>query len=125
MSRMQISGVSTYSATVSMPMPCASWVTARTSECERSLCSDVADERAVDLQYENCRRLQMRERREAGAEVIECETAAQLAEPRHQALRVLEIAHRGGLGQLECQPVARHAAAVDLHRPPSRGTSGR
>jgi hypothetical protein len=79
---------------------------------------DVANERAIDLQHREVQRLQMRERGQAGAEVIEREAAAQLAEPRHQALRMLEIAHRRGLGQLELQPLARHAAAVDLHHQP-------
>jgi hypothetical protein len=57
------------------------------------------DEGAVDLQHREMQRLQVRERAQASAEVMEREATAALRQARHQALRVLEVADRRGLGR--------------------------
>ena len=62
-----------------------------------------ADELAVDLDDVERQVLEVGERAEAGAEVVEGEAAAELGEPLGEAARLLEVADRRRLGDLEDQ----------------------
>ena len=60
-----------------------------------------ADEVPVDLQVGERQVLQVVQRAEARAEVIECDGAAERLRARAERLRLVHIADRGGLGQLD------------------------
>ena len=59
------------------------------------------DELPVDLHEVERQVLQVVERPEAGAEVVECEPAAQPPEPVRELARRLDVGDGGGLGELE------------------------
>ena len=63
----------------------------------------VAHEAAVDLEVIDVQVLQVAERAEPGAEVVEREAAAELAHARDEALRARAVAHHAGLGDLQAQ----------------------
>ena len=69
------------------------------------------DELAVDLQVVEGQVLEVVERAEARAEVVEREAAAELRQPLGEAARERDVGHGGGLGDLEDQ-----AARVDPRR---------
>src|SRR3954454_7768037 len=60
----------------------------------------LADEVAVDLQIVERQVLQVVERAEASAEVVECECAAELAEALGEAARLLDVHDRRRFGDL-------------------------
>ena len=60
----------------------------------------MTDELEIDLQVLD-RKLQVGEAPEAGAEVIECEFAAEPGEAARERLARVEILHQRGLGDLE------------------------
>ena len=70
----------------------------------------VADEAAVDLEVRHGQRLQVRERTEAAAEIVEGDVAAQFTQPPDQRLGAHDVGHRRGLGHLERQQPARQPA---------------
>ena len=67
----------------------------------------VEDEVLVDLQLVDGQVLEARERRVAGAEVVDREPDAELAQPREHAHRALRVGHDGVLGDLDAEPVRR------------------
>src|SRR5215471_2524512 len=64
---------------------------------------DVTDELSIDLQEVHRQGLQIDERGNPAAEVIERKAAAAALELAHQVARVREARHRSGLGDLEAQ----------------------
>ena len=78
----------------------------------------ICDELTVDLQEIDRQRLQVPERREAAAEVVEREAAAARAQFLHEIGRVLQVRHRRRFGDLEaeaaCDFVAVDAAEHEL-----------
>ncbi len=75
---------------------------------------DLLDEAAVDLQEVDREVLQVAERRQAGAEVVEREAAAELLERVDEAVRLREAGDRRGLGDLEADLRGVDAAAMEL-----------
>src|SRR5688572_2045261 len=72
------------------------------------------DEAAVDLEEIDREMLQVAERREAGAEVVERELAAELLEGLDEAARLREVRDGRCLGDLEADLAAVYATAVEL-----------
>ena len=75
---------------------------------------DLFDEAAVDLQEVDREVLQITEGRQAGAEVVERELAAQLFERLNEAVGLGETRNGGGFGDLEADLGGIQAAAVKL-----------
>src|SRR6185437_9586046 len=75
---------------------------------------DFAHEAAVDLEVIDREVLEVPERGEAGAEVIERELAAELLQRLDEAVRLGEARDRRGLGDLEADLAAVEAALVEL-----------
>ncbi len=57
---------------------------------------------------------QERERRQAGAEVIEREAAPQVAQPVHESLGARHVGHRCVLGELENEQSGLEPTGADL-----------
>ena len=76
----------------------------------------VAHEAAVDLEHADRQRAQVRQRAQAGAEVIQRDVAAELAQAPHQRLGARQIADGGALGQLEAQRrrIAGRCSSISL-----------
>ena len=70
---------------------------------------DALDERAVDLQVVDWQALQVAERAVTGAEIVDRDPAAEVAQHRDLAVRLHGEAHRELLGDLEHHPIARHS----------------
>src|SRR4029453_15612316 len=70
---------------------------------------------AIDLKIIEREMLQVIERAEAGAEIVQREAAAPALQLRREDLRLLNVANRGCLGQLEYQ--ARGADVLVRDRP--------
>src|SRR5580658_3622167 len=75
---------------------------------------DLAHEAAVDLQIVDREVLEVTERGQAGAEVIERKLAAELLERLDEAVRLREARHRRGLGDLEADLGRVQPAAMEL-----------
>src|SRR5581483_4376070 len=78
------------------------------------IAQDLAHEAAVDLQEIDREVLQVAERGEPPAEVIERELAPQLLQRLDEAVRLRERGDRGGLGDLEADLRGIEAAFVEL-----------
>ena len=79
---------------------------------------DVAHERAVDLQQVDRELLEVGERRVAGAEVVDGEPHAEVAQPPEPDGRRGRVLHQRALGDLEDQPVGLEAAAAEQRLDP-------
>ena len=75
---------------------------------------DLAHEAAVDLEEVDREVLEITERGQAGAEVVEREAAAELAQRLDEAVRLAEARYRCGLGDLEADLGSVQAASVEL-----------
>src|SRR6185295_2220908 len=75
---------------------------------------DVAHEAAVDLQEIDVEVLEVRERRQAGAEIVEHKTAAARLQGADELLGAGEVRHRRGFGHLEQDARGRNAGEVEL-----------
>src|SRR5271166_1349815 len=75
---------------------------------------DIFDELSVDLEVIDRQGLQVHERREAAAEVIERKVAAATLEFTHEMHDVAQIRDRGGLGDLEANGAGREVVARQL-----------
>ncbi len=62
---------------------------------------EVSHERAVDLDGIDAQRLQMPQRGEAGAEIVERDAAAEIAKRADEAHGFLDVIERRGLGDLD------------------------
>jgi hypothetical protein len=80
---------------------------------------NVTDERAIDLERRELQVLQMRQRAQAGAEIVERETTAAPAQAAHQRSRLLQVADGGVFGELERQPVTVDAAGIESGQQPA------
>src|ERR1700724_4340043 len=78
------------------------------------IAQDLAHEAAVDLEVIDREVLEVPEREQSGAEVIERELAAELLERLDEAVRLREARHRRGLGDLEADLRAVEPAAMEL-----------
>jgi hypothetical protein len=77
---------------------------------------EIADEVAVDLQVIERQVLQVCERAEAATEVVERKAASHAVQHADEAPRVFDVGDDRILGDLEADPVRRHASAVEaLH----------
>ena len=81
--------------------------------------------RTVDLQVVHRQRLQVCEGREARAEIVEREAAAEVAELADEGGRAREVRDRGGLGDLEAHAFGRRLGACELlhHEVGERGVA--
>src|SRR5690242_16019489 len=75
---------------------------------------DLAHERAVDLEEIDGEVLEVTERAQARAEVVEREAAAELAQRLDEAIGLREARHGGGLGDLEADLARIDAALLEL-----------
>src|SRR5258708_7681674 len=75
---------------------------------------DSLDEQAVDLDSVHREMLQIVERREPAAEVVEVEAHAQGAQRFDLRARALDVGDRRGLGDLEVEALRRHAVLGQL-----------
>src|ERR1043165_1415148 len=75
---------------------------------------DLAHERAVDLEEVDREMLEVAERAQAGAEVVQRKTAPQLAQRLDEAVRLAEAGHGRGLGDLEADLRRVDAALLEL-----------
>ena len=114
----------TNSAIVFLPMPRAMSTTAAIDQPVGLVAHAVGDELAVDLQVVERQVLEVVEGAEAGAEVVEREAAAELAQPVGERARLRDAGDRGRLGDLEDQParVDRRGPAAPRSRPAARGS---
>ena len=71
-----------------------------------------ADEAAVDLDVVDVEVVEVAERAEPGAEIVEGEAAAQVAHLADETLRALAVAHDAGFGDFQAQVLRREAAAA-------------
>ena len=71
------------------------------------------DERPVDLEHVDREAVQVRERRVAGAEVVERERDAELVQRLQQRDRGLGLVHERRLGELEAELVGGQAGALE------------
>src|SRR5256885_2541085 len=78
------------------------------------IAQDLAHEAAVDLEIIDREVLEVAERGQSGAEVIQRELAAELLESLDEAVRLREARHRRGLGDLEADLRAVEPAAMEL-----------
>src|SRR5215813_5211882 len=76
----------------------------------------VAHERAVDLDDVEGERLQVAERGEAGAEVVDRHAAAEVADGREEARGFVDVGQRRGLGDLDDQPLGDVGLVLDQRR---------
>ena len=88
--------------------------TERTTSWLVWLVDEVLDELAVDLQVVERQVLEVVERGEAGAEVVERELAADLAQPLHERLRLGDVHDRRRLGDLEDELAGVDAGAAEI-----------
>ena len=72
------------------------------------------NERAVDLDRVDRQRLQMSQRGMAGAEIVERDAAASLAQGADEARRFLNIVERRGLGDLDDHPAGDFRPVAQL-----------
>ena len=79
---------------------------------------DVAHERAVDLQQVDRELLEVRERRVAGAEVVDGEPHAEVAQAPQPDRRRGRVLHERALGDLEDQALRLEPAAVEQRLDP-------
>jgi hypothetical protein len=79
-------------------------------DSERVLEVRIAHEAAVDLQIVDRQILQIRQRTDASAEIIERKLASQVLQRFDEVLRLGEIADGGRFGQFETQHVGRQLA---------------
>src|SRR5690606_24427287 len=70
---------------------------------------EIAHETLVDLELVERELAQVGERGIPGTEVVDGELAAQRLQSRHEADRARFVLHDGALGQLQREPLARHA----------------
>src|SRR5947209_1148818 len=73
------------------------------NELVDGICPEAANEVAVDLEIVERQMLQVTERAEPGAEIIEREAAPPAPQVRHERLRAVDVANRRCFGQLEDQ----------------------
>ena len=90
-----------------MPMLCASWIVACTIAASTGIGGHPPDERAVDLDLPDRQRLEVGERGEAGAEVVERESQAELAELREHVADAHGIGEDHVLGDLQHERLRR------------------
>ena len=109
-----ISAFSANSAMVCLPVRCPISLIERTISRSIGSCRISLHEAAVDLQVIDREVLQVAERGESGAEVIERELAAELLQRLDEAVRLREARDRGGLGDLEADLGGIEAAAMEL-----------
>ena len=95
-------------------MPFAMVTMALTTSWSMGCCGEAADEVAVDLDVVERQALEVGEGRAAGAEVVEGQAAAAVVQSAAQTLRGLDVADRGGLGQLEDEARGVDATLVEL-----------
>src|SRR6185312_9573060 len=74
----------------------------------------VADEQAVDLEHVDLEVLEVGERGEAAAEIVQAQGAAGVPQRVDEALGVAQVGNGGRLGQLHQQPLRRHAPPGQL-----------
>ena len=86
----------------------------RTISRSIGIVQDFPHEAAVDLQEIDREVLEVAERGQAGAEVIQRELAAQLLQRLDEAIGLREARHRRGLGDLEADLRGIEAAAMEL-----------
>ena len=118
---------STPSATTFRPSAWASLMTASTTARASSLCSRSMDEAAVDLQLLGRQLAQVGQARVAGAEVVDRQVRAELAQSAEGRLRRLDVLHRHRFGDLAGQQrrvEVSLAAPRRCARPGRRGGSG-
>ncbi len=96
-----------------MDMVRASWAIACTIDSARGSLQDVAHEAAVDLEQRHRHRAQVGQRRQAGAEIVQRDAAAELAQPPHQPLGLGDVRDRVALGQLEAEHRRVDAAVLE------------
>ena len=96
------SAASTPSATTLRPRPCASSTVERTIRVV--LVAGHAARTTVDLQRVDRQAVQVRQRRIAGAEVVDRDPHAEIMQPEEVAPRAARVVHHRGLGQLEREP---------------------
>ena len=111
---LMISWFSANSAMVCLPVKCPISLIERTISRSIGIVQDLLDEAAVDLQEIDREMLQVAERGQAGAEVVERELAAQFLQRLDEAIRLREARDRRGLGDLEADLGGIQAAAVEL-----------
>src|SRR5690242_10827059 len=75
---------------------------------------DLAHERSVDLEEVDREVLEVAERAQAGAEVVEREAATQLAQRLDESIGLREARDRRGLGDLEADLARIDAALLEL-----------
>jgi hypothetical protein len=73
------------------------------------LVADVADEAAVDLDHVERQRAQVRQRRIAGAEIVEREADALVLEAGDDRSREVDVGEQRAFGDLDHQPLGREA----------------
>ncbi len=73
----------------------------------------VGDEGAVDLELVDGQALEVRERRVAGAEVVDGKPDARLAEHREHLAGTERVSHEGALGDLELETAGLDAPAME------------
>src|SRR5690242_16837276 len=78
------------------------------------IAQDLAHEAAIDLEVIDREVLEVTERGEPGAEVIECELATELLQRLNEAVRLREARDRRGLGDLEAYLRGIEPALVEL-----------
>ena len=91
-------------------MSLPSCATLESSFSERGLLRDVHHEAAVDLELGEGQRLQVAQRRIAGAEIVERDADAALAERRQDGGGRVALLDQRRLGDLDLEPVRRQAA---------------
>ena len=94
----------------------------RTISASRWLSADAFDERLVDLQLLAADPLQIGQRRQAGAEVVDGDRDAGLGEPVEHGQRRLRVLDDRGLGDLDGQAAL---GAAGLRRGRSRRSPAR
>ena len=111
-----ISAFSANSAIVCLPVRCPISLIERTISRSIGSCRISLHEAAVDLQEVDREVLEIAERRQAGAEVIERELAAELLQRLDEAVRLREARDRRGLRDLEADLRGIEAAAAGTAR---------
>ncbi len=110
--RTRSTSVSTYSAIVSMHMTFAKLRDGLDHGFGARVGDRIANEAAVDLDVVDRQILQVGQRAYARAEIVQRELAAEFLQRAHEDLRLLEIADRRRLGQLEAQHARRQPLAL-------------
>ena len=115
-SKFRCCSVSTPSAVVIMSLAAAMFTTAWTMDEDAPATGDILDEGAVDLDLVEREALQIAQRGIAGAEIVQRDPDAELAQLMQHVERRLVVANQHRLGDLELQPAGGKAASRERRR---------